>query len=344
MARGRAVWQRHAAMRFWRLLVLGAAAACGSSSAAAPVVTPEETRPLVDASATAKAADDAGAVDSGADARVIVCDGKPGAAGDFDRSLTSGGRTRTYELHVPPSYDPTRPASLVVAFHGFTRDGQEMHDVTHFSEVADQKGFVVAFPDGVSGSWNAGVCCGIAAGTGVDDVGFVADLVDSLLAEYCVDPKRVFATGFSNGGFLSHRLACELSNKIAAVASVSGVMGVQTCAPPRAVPVLQIHGTSDPVVPYNGNALLGYPSVDTTIGGWVSRNGCGAKREVSRTGSTHCDAWDGCRDAGDVELCTVDGGDHGWPGGGSLWTDAGPPAGFVASTTIIDFFDRHPMR
>jgi polyhydroxybutyrate depolymerase len=219
-----------------------------------------------------------------------------------------------------------------------------MSDVTHFAEVADQKGFVVAFPDGISGSWNAGVCCGIAAGTGVDDVGFVSDLVDRLLAEYCVDPKRVFATGFSNGGFLSHRLACELPNKIAAVASVSGVMGIQKCAPPRAVPVLQIHGTSDPIVPYNGNALLGYPSVDATMSGWVSRNGCGSKSEVSRAGSTHCDGWSGCRDGGDVELCTVEGGDHGWPGGGTLWTDAGPPAGFVASTAIVDFFDRHPMR
>src|SRR5690606_3308049 len=143
---------------------------------------------------------------------------------------------------------------LVLNFHGFTSADWQEALLTRMDREVDARGVIVAYPQGVATSWNAGACCGTAWADAVDDVGFVRALIEHLEAEYCIDARGVDATGMSNGGFLSHRLACELSDRIAAIAPVAGVLGVDpaSCAPSRPVPVWQFHGTEDPLVPYEG--------------------------------------------------------------------------------------------
>jgi polyhydroxybutyrate depolymerase len=210
--------------------------------------------------------------------------------------------------------------------------------------LADTRGFVVAYPEGLGGSWNAGQCCGESARSNVDDVAFARAVIDRLSMEYCLDPRRVFSTGMSNGGFLSHRLACELSDRIAAIAPVAGVLGIPTCAPRRPVPVFHFHGTLDGLVPYNGGGLLNFNSVADTLRGWAQRDGCGAMpMEFLRRGIVHCDRWPGCRQGAEVQLCTVDGGGHTWPGAFPIPLFGVTAREVSASELMVEFFERHPM-
>jgi polyhydroxybutyrate depolymerase len=174
---------------------------------------------------------------------------------------------------------------------------------------------------------------------------FIMALLDKAEADLCVDTHREFATGFSNGGFMSHRLACELSSRVAAIASVSGVIGIDTCTPSRPMPVLQIHGTSDNIVPYDGGGIgTNYKSVATTIDGWTQRNGCGASTQTAfDMGDATCAVHQGCMAGADVELCTIDGGGHQWPGGESSGIFNGKVSTDLDATdTIWAFFVAHP--
>jgi polyhydroxybutyrate depolymerase len=256
--------------------------------------------------------------------------------------VSVGGQTRVGHLHVPPGYAPTRATPLVVNFHGYTDDGAKQDALSKMNAKSDAAGFLAVEPDGIDNSWNAGACCGNAVSKKVDDVAFVAKLLDAIQDKACVDPKRIFATGMSNGGFLSHRLGCEMADRFAAIAPVAGVMGVSTCNPTRRMPVMEFHGTSDPVVPYGGNAFINYPSVDTTIKGWADRGGCATTtKEIFRKGDAHCVTYDGCKDGVEVTLCTIDGGGHTWPGGtggvGKISTD------LSATDAMWDFFQKHPL-
>jgi polyhydroxybutyrate depolymerase len=243
------------------------------------------------------------------------------------------------------------------------------------SDTADDRGFIVVYPQGlplgVGPSWNAGGCCANNA----EDVKFVRDLVKLLETKYCIDPKRVYATGLSNGAMLSYRLACEASDVFAAVAPVAGAVEVQPCVPSRPVPILAFHGTGDTIVPFNGGKdgllhVLNFPPVSYSIDLWRNIDGCadspapddastapmpadstpdGGPTESLFTGSTvvfqkgdaTCHAWTGCKGGSEVELCTIVNGGHNWPGGslpvGKVSTD------IDASSAIIDFFDKHPM-
>ena len=271
------------------------------------------------------------------------CTGRGGAAGDSDNPITVGATGRRYLLHVPPSYDPTIPMPLVVGYHGVTFTPEQMRDATHFDEVADQRGFLVAYPAGLYASWNAGTCCGGALAGKVDDVAFSRALLDEVTGTYCVDDQQIFATGFSNGGFMTHRVGCELADRYAAIGVVSGQESLAACAPGRPVPVVQLHGTADPLVPYLGNPLLGFPSTAQTIAGWAMRDGCAdPPTTIGVEGSVTCVRHGGCAEDAEVILCTNEGGAHDWIGGGTLWTSAGPPPGFVTTLYFADFFGRHP--
>jgi len=279
---------------------------------------------------------------SGTGGALPTCTGKSGPAGEQDLTIMSSGVARSYRIHVPQSYDPTKGAELVLAFHGYGDAVGDFEGLTNFVPVSDAKGFLLVYPVGVAPlgvpGWNAGTCCGSAQIANTPDVQFVHDLIDKLEADYCVDPKRVFATGFSNGGMLSHRLACELSDRIAAIGAVSGTMAVSTCNPTRPVPVLHIHGTADPVIAYGGGPFA--QSVADTIAGWVMRNGCNpVATQIYLMGSAHCEIHTGCIQGADVELCTIEGGVHEWPGGGT----AMGMGDLDASSRILAFFDAHPM-
>jgi polyhydroxybutyrate depolymerase len=175
-------------------------------------------------------------------------------------------------------------------------------------------------------------CCGQALAQGIDDVGFIATLIatliDSVATRRCIDADRVYATGMSNGGYMSHRLACQLTDRLAASAPVAGVEIVQGCAPTRPIPVLQIHGTADTVVPF--------ANAQSTVAAWRTRNGCpGAKTVIFDGGGTTCERYDGCTAGTEVIFCSVAGGAHVWPGG------AGSPSALNATSQIIGFFERH---
>lgn len=277
-------------------------------------------------------------------------------AGDTAGMLVHDGVTRTFTVHVPPGYDGSAPTPVVLMFHGGGGSADQFQSASsEMDPVADREGFVTVYPDGtgVIQTWNAGGCCGGAVRDDVDDVGFVAALLDHLEAELCVDTRRVFASGMSNGGMMSHRLACELADRIAAIAPVASVNVAATCAPSRPVPVFQIHGSSDGHVPWEGGVGCGpagvaYPSVPSSIEGWRSRNGCDATTLPGfAMGDGHCDVYDGC-DAETV-LCTIDGGGHSWPGGapnaGVIDCPADGPQStmFEASEAIWQFFAAHPL-
>jgi polyhydroxybutyrate depolymerase len=272
------------------------------------------------------------------------CTGKTGAVGDRTVKITSDGKERSFDLHVPANVDGQKPVSLVFLFHGYTMTAEQIATASHFAKVADARGFIVAVPSGTLASFNGGTCCGTAASSKTDDVQFTRDMITKISAEHCVDPKRIFSTGFSNGGFMSYRLACDLSDVIAAIAPVAGVLGQDpaTCNPKRAVPLMHVHGTGDLLVPYNGGGIANYPSVASTIDAWRSKNGsaAGPGQNVFTKDDVSCTQWSG---TADVRLCTVTDGGHQWPGGSSLPYGGSPTPNLDASEAIAAFFEAHPM-
>lgn len=276
-----------------------------------------------------------------------ACSGLSGETGTFEKTLMAGGETREYRVHVPPGYSPDQATMLVLDFHGFTETNDDIAKISKMDGVSDAHGFIAVYPQGISNSWNAGSCCGTASSSGVEDVGFVTALLDALEAEFCIDKKRTFSVGFSNGGMLSHRLACELADRIAAIGPVAGTMAVDACSPSRPVPVIHFHGTSDFIVPYNGGGASGSDSVNDTIAGWVARNGCkdAAPAVVFENGDSKCEEYQQCDDGAAVRLCTVDGGGHQWPGGESASGLAGKlTQDIIASEEMFKFFAEHPMK
>lgn len=261
------------------------------------------------------------------------------------RTITSGGMERSFLLHVPTGYDRA-PTALVLNFHGFTSSPTDQEYFSVMSEAADREGFAVAYPQGTGlpASFNAGLCCGDAVQQEVDDVAFTADLIDAVAAELCLDPARVYSTGLSNGGFMSYRLACELADRIAAIAPVAGVMGIEECAPGRAVPVLHFHGTADALVPFDGGGVTGFPSVEDTVAAWAERDGCTGEPQVSfEQGDALCRRWDSCDQGAAVELCVIDGGGHTWPGGRVPAVAGKTSEDLVATGRMWEFFRDHPL-
>lgn len=277
------------------------------------------------------------AAPSASDATVLAdCTDRQAQPLDSVRSIDTPDGARSYRLHVPASYAPTAPTSVVFNFHGLTMNAVTQEWYSGMLATADAEGFVVVHPDGVGNSWNGGACCGDASSQNVDDVAFVEAMLDELEAELCVDTARVYATGMSNGGHMSNRLACDLSHRFAAVAPVAGANYSQTCDVSRPVPVMHFHGTADAIVPYS----LGTAAVDD----WVERNGCTDAPETTvQNGEVECSTRDDCNGGVEVTLCTVTGGGHTWPGGETI-----PGLGHVtedinANDAMWAFFQRHPL-
>ncbi len=209
---------------------------------------------------------------------------KPAAGcprGTYDGQIISGGQSRQYRLHIPSGYQPDKPIPLVFGFHGAGMTGPDFESRSGFSSLADQVGFIVVYPLGLGNISNWDTM------PNSQDVPFVRDLLDSLERRCNIDPKRVFATGFSRGGGMVNRLGCELSDRIAAIAPVSGDYAYSgDCSPTRPVAVVAFHGTLDPTFPYNGFGLpgeilesyvrLGTP-IPTWAATWAERNGCNSK-------------------------------------------------------------------
>jgi polyhydroxybutyrate depolymerase len=262
-------------------------------------------------------------------------------------ALMHDGLEREYRLYLPSAYDEESSLSLVFNLHGFTSNAQQQEFYSAMNDTAEEQGFIVCYPEGVSNAWNVGWTFGSTA----DDVGFLSAMIDELIENYNVDPMRVYSCGMSNGGFMSYRLACELNDRIAAVASVTGSIVPEykpDCNPEKSVPIMEIHGTADDVVPYNGSADISLP-VDEVVAFWVDNNECNTDPMVSdipdnspSDGSTaQRFDYNMCKDEKDVVLIKIENGGHTWPGApvniGSTNQD------FSASDAIWEFFDRHSL-
>lgn len=264
--------------------------------------------------------------------------------------IESGGRSRSYLLYVPKTYDPAAPAPLVLSLHGFASWPANQMSVSRWNELADQHGFILVYPAGTGfpKRWNAGGATGDKA---VDDVAFLSDLIDALSHQFTVDPARIYVNGLSNGAGMSNLLACRLADRIAAMGGVAGAYTppAEGCAPTQPVPIIAFHGTADPIVPYDGGAAgpqgWVFPAVPDWAAAWAARNGCDATPEqIPARGEVSGVKYSGCTGDANVVFYTVDGGGHSWPGGGKL------PEAIVGHTTddvdasalMWEFFAQHP--
>jgi polyhydroxybutyrate depolymerase len=264
----------------------------------------------------------------------------PAGSSTFDATLTSSGLTRHYLLHVPPSYSPSNPVPLVINFHGLNSNSQQQENLTGMSLKADREGFLVVYPDGLNGQWNTG------SGTaGRTDQQFIRDLIVTLEGQYNIDPKRIYATGISNGGGMTNRLGCDLADVIASIAPDSGAYNFwQDCNPSRSVPVLAFHGLDDRVIPYEGGTpKIMVPPIEEWASSWAKRNGCSATPQTTtpvETVTVHI--WSGCQDGAEVILYTLANHGHSWPGSAVMPASITSQA-INATDVIWEFFKTHPM-
>lgn len=274
------------------------------------------------------------------------CEPRDTPPNDAEWTLEVNGVTRSALVHMPPDYDATSATPIVLNFHGLGQQPENQKNFTRMNELADREGFIVLYPRGEGEylPWNAGPCCGGYGSSEHDDVAFVATLLDAIPERFCVDRRRVFATGFSNGAMLTHRLACELSDRIAAFAPVAGGLLEIPCEPARSVPLLHFHGSLDPLYPYGGNPIAGFPPVEDVVRGWAARSGCEVNpKEISRAVISRCETFPSCERRAEVTLCTSDGAGHTWPGGEP--TAVGVTAYDVNANELMwSFFERHPLR
>jgi polyhydroxybutyrate depolymerase len=239
---------------------------------------------------------------------MVLLGATPGGAvlvpGTTIRTLEFGGETRSYRLKVPASYDGAAPVPLVLDIHGFTSNAAQQEALSGLASVADREGFVIAWPEGLNNAWNAGLCCGNAD---VDDVGFLRALVAAISADGNIDAARVYATGLSNGGAMTHRLACDAADLFAAAAPLAFPIAfrpLSECRPSRAVPVLTFMGLTDRLVPYDGGL---FPSAPDTFAYWRDVNGCGEgePQDVMAKGRSRCETHTQCTNGVRVGLCSI---------------------------------------
>lgn len=280
----------------------------------------------------------------------------------FSQELVTGtlehdGETREYSVYLPSGYSPEESLPMVFNLHGTYLNGDHQISYTEFNDLAEEENFIVVIPEGLEGttffgitatSWNS------YWGTGIDDLGFLDALIDRVYIDYQIDLARVYCTGFSNGGYMSQRLACELSDRITAIASVAGSVvyeQLDNCTPDRAVPNLQIHGTNDGVVAYEGVPMFA-PSITELTEFWVDYNNCSVEADtidlpnIDLTDSStvkrleYNDGDEGAK----VWLYIVENGEHSWPGAPYDFDDNITNRDFNASQHIWEFFAQfeHP--
>jgi polyhydroxybutyrate depolymerase len=271
---------------------------------------------------------------------------------DVPVALRSGGRDRSYVVHVPGSYDGSQAVPLVLVLHGIGGNAEIANRISGMSAKSDAAGFLAVYPQGTgrSASFNAGQCCGLAAARTIDDVTFMRDVVADVSADYLVDPRRIYAAGMSNGAMMVHRLGCEMSDVLAAIAPVAGALEVG-CAPAGPVSTIVIHGTADRIVPYTGGPAETVPGgmdseydpVSSAVDVWATTAGCTGATDEQVSASVIRQVRTGCQAGYGVELYTVDGGGHAWPGGEPGWAGGDVPTTEVVATDLIwDFFAAHP--
>jgi len=257
------------------------------------------------------------------------CAGKPNSwkAGDTNSSIMVGGLKRTFILHVPASYKGDQPVPLLLDFHPMIfGTAASQRRSSGYAEIADKEGFIVAYADGIDNAWNLGPCC--TKSRDVDDFGLALAMVERFKSEGCIDEKRVYAAGYSNGGGLSHYLACKSADVFAAVSPAAfDLIEEVDCKPSRPISVVVFRGTSDSIVPYGGGKSTpptSYPldpihflGAVGTFQKWAEIDGCTGEPVAGMGG---CKTYTQCQGGAEVTLCTAQGGSHvtgdakvGWP-------------------------------
>ncbi|KAA0108864.1 PHB depolymerase family esterase [Mycolicibacterium sp. P1-5] len=259
------------------------------------------------------------------------------AAPDPPGALMFGGVQRTYVVHVPAGLE--HPNGLVLNLHGGSQTGRKQSAETNYDAIADQHGWVVAYPNGIDFSWADGRGAATPDRQGVDDVGFLATLIGRLTHDYGIPPGRVFVTGMSAGGFMATRLACDRADLVTAIVPVASTLGSDVhCNPSKPVSVLAIHGTADKVVPYKGGRMVGRGGASSVVSAptmadrWLAFNRCPPATTASIDGGKRLAAF-GCADGAEVAFVTIDGWGHTWP--------LSPAAAFDASQASAQFFAAH---
>jgi polyhydroxybutyrate depolymerase len=287
---------------------------------------------------------------------------------DADLAFTSGGVERRYAQVVPTAHDGETPVPLVLNLHGLMSPYGFQRSFSLMDETAEAEGFVVLYPmgtpEGETPSWLVG------ADTSEVTVAYVEELVDATGEQLCIDLARVFATGLSNGGMMSSRLACDLSDRIAAVATVAGTVDFSDCDAERPVPWMAFHGTADDILPITGGVGTGLDAagIDITradeatgvsrddelrpipvaLEGIAERNGCDVDPEVEQVAEHVTEqTWTGCADGADVVFYEIEGGGHSWPGGlvnPALDGVMGETTQEISANDLMwDFFVQHPL-
>ena len=269
------------------------------------------------------------------------------------------GLSRSYILYVPASYDGTQSVPLVLNLHGYTSNSGQQMIYSNFYTIADTEGFIIAHPLGTNDGngaafWNAE----INSVLDVDDVSFLNTLIDLISSNYNINTNRIYSMGMSNGGFMSYTLACMLSDKIAAIASVTGSMTenqIEFCDPQSSVPVMQIHGTADPTVLYEGytgpSVGLEIASIDNLISYWVNVNDCNTEPVLNNVPDINlldlCTAehyvYSNGTNNSSVELYKIINGGHTWPGAGFPLFGNNTNQDFSASEKIWEFFNKYDL-
>ena len=262
----------------------------------------------------------------------------------IDASINHGGLERDYTLYIPASYSAGNEAPLLFNFHGYTSNTWQQAFYSNFNTVADDEGFIIVYPEGTldntgTSHWNVGW-----GGSTVDDIGFTSALIDSISADYSINQDRVYSTGMSNGGFMSYQLACELSDRIAAIASVTGSMNMgwfNSCNPNHPMPIMEIHGTADGNVPY--------ATIPSIMDFWANFNNCNSSAIITNVPNTSttdgCTAehqiWENGNNGSTVEHYKIIGGEHSWPG--ALFPNGVTNQDIDASEKIWEFFSKYDI-
>ncbi len=272
----------------------------------------------------------------------------------LNSSITYDNEDRAYLLYIPKGYTKNSEWPLVINFHGRGSSNQVQMGYSQFNTLADEFKFMVAYPQGLIGTvegvtathWNANF------GTGVDDTGFVNVMIDEIYANQGINLAKVYAIGMSNGGFMAYTLACDMSDRIAAIASVTGGMSASSldeCLPLRPVPILEIHGTADEVVPYWGVDNLP-PTVPDVVGFWVNINQCNTAEVIEENlpdintednSTVTLQQYNTCNQETSVVFYTINNGGHTWPGAFPVLTLGNTNKDINASKIIWNFLDSH---
>ena len=282
-------------------------------------------------------------------------------AADSTRILVDGA-SRSYRIHVPRDLG-LEPAPLVLAFHGGGSQGKGMERLTRFDDLADREGFIVAYPDGIDKHWSDGreVTPDTARERRGDDVAFVTALIDEIERDHAIDPRRVYATGISNGAIFANYLGSRLANRIAAIAPVAGGIAERFApefAPTRPVSVLVIQGTRDPLMPFEGGEVKPgnrgrIVPTRRALELWARANGLSGEPEHSVRPDTYvgdactvsASRWSGGHEGSELLYLEIDGGGHTWPGGSQYLPKlliGRTCRDFDATEEIWQFFKSHP--